>query len=293
MKRLILVSGLLLAAALLTLVSCAKAPTPSSGPPTAYPAPTPTPAPAPIVSMPPGRGDYSKESGAGALPSSADERMIVRNGNISLIVNSVVGARDEITQLATRLGGYVVSSWISGEKAGMRGSISIRVPDETFEPAFVELRKLAVRVESENTNSQDVTEEYIDLEARLKNAQATESQYLALLNKAEKVDDILQIYDSLARVRSEIEQIKGRMQYLERTSSMSLITVELRPVASSEPLAPVGWSALEALKSAIRGIATFGKWLATVIIWLVIFVPVWGSVLGIILWRRHRRKIAQ
>ena len=82
-------------------------------------------------------------------------------------------------------------------------------------------------MKSENTNSQDVTEQYIDLQSRLKNAEATETQYLALLDKAKDVDDILRIYDSLSRIRNEIEQIKGRIQYLERTSSMSLISVNL------------------------------------------------------------------
>ena len=167
---------------------------------------------------------------------------------------------------------------------------SIRVPDGKYEPTLAELRNLAVRVKSESTDSRDVTEEYIDLEARLKNAEATESQYLALLEKATDVEDILRIYDSLSRVRSEIEQIKGRMQYLERTSSMSLISVRLEPEATAKPLVRAGWSALEALKSALRGIVTFGQWLGTAAIWLIIFIPIWGTILGIVLWRRHKKK---
>jgi len=174
----------------------------------------------------------------------------------------------------------------------MRGWISIRVPDDRFESVLAELRDLAVRVTSESTSSQDVTEEYVDLESRLKNAEATESQYLALLEKAEDVEDILSIYESLSHVRSEIEQIKGRMQYLERTSSMSLISVYLKPAATAKPLVRVGWSALEMLKSAVRGIVIFGQWLGTIAIWLLIFCPVWGAVLGIIYWRRHRKKKA-
>ncbi len=173
----------------------------------------------------------------------------------------------------------------------MRGWISIRVPDGKFEQTLVELRDLAVRVKSESTDSRDVTEEYIDLESRLKNAEATEGQYLALLERATDVEDILRIYDSLSRVRMEIEQIKGRMQYLERTSSMSLVSVRLEPEVTAKPLVRAGWSALEALKSAVRGIVTFGQWLGTIAIWLIIFVPIWGTILGFILWRRRKRKI--
>ena len=221
-----------------------------------------------------------------------EERMIVRNGDISLMVNDVVEARDEIAGLAVTLGGYVVSSRISGEEAGMRGNITIRVPDEKFESALSELRALAVRVKSESTGSQDITEEYVDLQSRLKNAEATESQFLEVLEKATVVEDILRVYERLSQVRREIEQIKGRVQYLERTSSMSLISVSLRPEVSARPLVGAGWSALEILKSAVRGITTFGQWLVTFAIWLVIFSPVWGAILGIIYWRWRKKKAA-
>jgi len=278
MKRLII--GLMLVMLLLVPVACAKAP------------PAPMPAPAPRVEMPPvPEGVVYKETGAGALPST-EERMIVRNGEVSLVVEDVVDARDEVAQLAINFNGYVVSSRISGEEQDMRGQISIRVPDDKFEQVLAELRELAVRIKSESTSSRDITEEYTDLKSRLKNAEATESQYLALLEEAE-VEETIRIYELLHQVRREIEQIKGRMQYLERTSSMSLIEVRLEPEATAKPLVRAGWSALEALKSAVRGIVIFGQWLGTAAIWLVIFTPVWGAIIGIIYWRHRRKKRAQ
>ncbi|MFC2013318.1 DUF4349 domain-containing protein [Chloroflexota bacterium] len=276
MKKLII--GLMLVMLLMVPVACAK-------PPSAVaPMPTPTPAPAP---MPP-REEAIK---GGSLPTAAEERMIVRTGEMSLVVDDVAGARDEIAQIATGSGGYVVSSRISGEEERMRGTVSIRVPDEKFESALTELRNLAVRVKTESTSSRDVTEEYIDLEARLNNAEATESQYLALLGKATDVEDILRIYDSLSQVRREIEQIKGRMQYLERTSSMSLINTYLEPEASAKPLARAGWNALEVLKSAVRGLVNAGQTLAAIAIWLIIFIPIWGTILGIVLWRLKKKRM--
>jgi len=276
MKRLII--GLLLVILLLVSLSCASAPSgsPSSESSEAvWTEEAPPPAAA-------GRDEGYKDAGGGALPVTEEERMIVRNG--------VVAAQDEVARLAAGLGGYVVSSQISGEEQDRRGWISIRVPDDSFEQALTELRELAVRVESESTDSQDVTEEYVDLESRLRNAEAMESQYLALVEKAENVEDVLRVYDSLSRVRSEIEQIKGRMQYLEKSSSMSLISVRLEPAASDKPLVSAGWSALEILKSAVRGIITFGQWLGILVIWLVIFIPVWGTILGVIYWRRRRKR---
>jgi hypothetical protein len=273
MKKLII--GLTLVTLLLVPVSCAKAPE-------VVPMPT-VPAPeAPSV---------IKEGGIFSTEvTSTEDRMIVRTGDMYLVVKDVIKARDEIAKLAARFDGYVVSSQISGEEAEMRGWISIRVPEEKFNQTLTELRDLAVRVKSESTSSQDVTEEYIDLEARLKNAEATEKQYLTLLEKAKDVEDILRIYESLSQVRQQIEQIKGQMQYLERTSSMSQISVTLEPEASAKPLVRAGWNALETLKSAVRGLVRTGQVLGIIAIWLLIFIPIWGTVLGIILWRRRRRK---
>lgn len=284
MKRIVMASMLVV----LILIPAACAGAAQEAPAMIAPAEPPAsavPAPAPAVEIG-GEGATS-----GDMPAASEERMIIRTGDMSLVVTDVVQARDEIARLAERLNGYVVSSRISGEEQEMRGWISIRVPDEQFEPAMDELREMALRVESESTDSQDVTEEYIDLEARLKNAEATESQYLTLLDRATDVEDILKIYDSLSRVRREIEQIKGRMQYLERTSSMSLISVRLEPEASAAPLARAGWSVLEEFKSAIRGIVVFGQWLGTMAIWLVIFSPLWGAIIGgIYYWRRRRKR---
>ncbi len=279
MKRLII--GLVLVILLLVPVACASTPSVEA----------PSEETMPVVMTegliaPP---EVYEEAVAEVLPSTAEERMIVRTGDMSLVVEDVIDTRDEIARLTVSFNGYVVSSRISGEEQDMRGWISIRVPDEKFDQALSGLRNLAVRVTSESTDSRDVTEEYVDLQSRLNNAEATESQYLALLEKAEDVEDILRIYDSLSRVRREIEQIKGRMQYLERTSSMSLISVNLKPVATAKPLVRAGWSALEALKSAVRGIVIFGQWLGTIALWVLIFIPIWGTILGIILWRRRRR----
>ena len=283
MKKLLPVITAILILVLVAPVACAKAP---ESAPAFAPPPMPAPAPAPRISLEKG------DSSGSALPTVNEERMIVRNGDISLVVKDVLEARDAIARLAVSLDGYVVSSSIAGEEEGMRGNIAIRVPDNKFEEALSEFRNLAVRVRSESTGSRDVTEEYVDLKSRLKNAEATESQYLEVLEKATDVEDILRVYERLSQVRREIEQLKGQMQYLERTSSMSLISVGLMPEVSAKPVISAGWSALEILKSAVRGIVTFGQWLVTILIWLLIFSPVWGAVAGLTYWRRRKKRAA-
>ena len=157
----------------------------------------------------------------------AVERMIVRRGNMSLAVEDISAAIDQITVMTDGLGGYVVSSWVWKENERLFGNISIRVPAEYFIDAMNALRNLAVDVTSEQTSSQDVTEEYVDLSAKLQNLEATEEQLLKIMEKAETVEDILDVQRELSRTRGEIEQTKGRMQYLERTSSTSLIEIRL------------------------------------------------------------------
>jgi hypothetical protein len=285
MKRLIIAMGLVIL--LLVPVACAKAPSSNEATipaPSAPSVPVPSPAPEPQ--------EYYKGDEGGALPST-EERMIIRNGYIDLVVTDVLDTRDAIAQLAISYGGYVVSSSVRGEEEDLRGNITIRVPDDMFEQALAEMRGMAMRVTEESTSSRDVTEEYVDLQSRLKNAEATEQQYLNILEQATDVEDILRVYERLTYVRQEIEQIKGQMQYLERTSSMSLIEARLEPEASAKPLARAGWNALEVFKSAIRGLVVAGQVIGTIAIWLLIFIPIWGTILGIILWRVHKKKRAK
>ncbi len=237
MKSLLIVAALIVLAT--ALIACA-APTAQVPAPAPAPMPAPVPAPAPsivipapskgipgevIVETPPMAPEPSPVNG-GDLSIDTD-RMIVRTANMQLVVDDVRNTIDKITDLAQDLEGYVVnsSSWKEGER--LVGQITVRVPSSDFNYAMGVLRGMAVEVNSETTSSQDVTEEYIDLEAQLRNLEATEAQLLKLMEKAVKVEDILNVQRELSRVQQDIERTKGRMQYLERTSAMSLIQVLL------------------------------------------------------------------
>lgn len=231
MKRLII--GFALVVLILLPIACARAPESAVAPapmPEGVPAPAPAPMPAPAPAPPPpGRGDVTvDEAGSGELVQSwATERMIIRTGNIVLIVEDIEVVIDQITVLTSGMDGYVVSSqkWRDGDR--LVGSIAIRVPAEQFSMAMRALRNLAVEVRSESISSKDVTEEYVDLSSKLKNLEATEEQLLRLMEKGETVEEILKVQRELSNTRADIEQTKGRMQYLERTSETSLIEVIL------------------------------------------------------------------
>ena len=174
-----------------------------------------------------GRGEAVSATATDSSYGIGEDRMIVRTGDMAMVVENVESSIENIKQLAETYEGWVVSSsiWKNGE--ALAGSISIRVLAEHFDSALKALRGMAVEVKYENTSSRDVTEEYVDLSASLENLEATEQQLQVIMDKAETVEDILDVQRELTRVRGEIEQTKARMQYLEQTSSTSIIYVQL------------------------------------------------------------------
>jgi hypothetical protein len=237
-----------------------------------------------------GRGEESLSPGWEELDESeitdklTEDRKIVKTGSMTLEVGNITETMDEVAEMADELNGYVVSSYKHEYERGVSGHITIRVPSEKFDEAFERLRQLAIAVPYETSTAEDVTEEYVDLEAQLSNLLATEAQYLALLEKAENVEEMLKVQKELSNVRGEIEQIEGRMKYLEQTSETSLIEVNLQEAKGlAEP-----WSASAVLKAAVRGLTAFGRGLATVLIWLGIFC--WAWVPPLVIWLRRRRR---
>ena len=171
--------------------------------------------------------------------------MIVNNGNMTLIVHDIPDTLDEINGLR-RATGYVVSS-ITGRAENASTATSTYAPAQHFSDAMDTIAQLAVEVSARSTSAQDVTEDYIDLTARLSNLETTRGQLLAIMAEAKEIEDILAIQMQLTSIGEQIEQIKGQMQYLEQTSSTSLITANLsRPLKSS--LLPAGSMPKQATK---------------------------------------------
>jgi PKD repeat protein len=237
MKRLIV--GLLMVVLLVGTVACAKSaesypapsPAPAPGSTIAIPAPAPPVVvkemPAPVINIPAPAPAPSISSSGVADQSWTGQRLIIRTANIDLVVVDVTAAMGQIEQLAGTYDGFIVYSNSWQDKDRLMGNIAIRVTAGNFDNAISALHALAVEVKSESTSGQDVTEEYVDLSAKLRNLEASEAQLLELMKQAGKVEEILAVQRELVNTRGEIEQTKGRMQYLEQSSSMSLIQVTL------------------------------------------------------------------
>jgi predicted small lipoprotein YifL len=187
--------------------------------PVPSPTATPTPAPAILVTVPP----PVVYDGA----SAPAERMVIKSAYLVLVVEDVAASMAQIENLAASFGGFVVSSNMGEEQNRLYANISFRVDAKRFNEALRALRDLATDVRSESTSGEDVTEEYIDLGARLRNLEASEAQLLDLMEQAGTVEEILKVQQELVKTREQIEQTKGRMQYLEQSSALSYINASL------------------------------------------------------------------
>ncbi|MFH0891113.1 MAG: DUF4349 domain-containing protein, partial [Candidatus Liptonbacteria bacterium] len=155
-----------------------------------------------------------------------------------------------------------------------------------FDETLAEIKKLGIKVESENVNAQDVTEHYVDLEAQLKNYRLEEQQYQEILKKAQKVEEMLNVHSQLARVRGDIERIEGQLKYLSSQVDMSSITVNLTGEADTTVLG-IRWRPLYEMKLALRSMLESLTSFIDMIIGLVIYLPIiilWLALLIFVFW---------
>ena len=222
----------------------------------------------------PAPGVARAEGGGGA---QITDRMVVHNATIALEVESVPDAMNAVRGLVDGAGGFVVgsSSRFQGEKEF--ASLTLRVPATAYNQVMTSLRRLAAKVTREDGTARDVMEEFTDLDAQLRNLEATEAQYLQLMKRANTIDEILKVQAQLTRVQGQIERIKGRMNLLQRTSDMATVVVHLAPVDGvngGEP--PEGWDPGRSVRDAweqslviVQAVADAGIRVAVFSWWLV------------------------
>jgi len=210
------------------------------------------------------------------LPSA--DRMIIRTVSMTIAVTDVQETFRQAERIAVEQGGLLAASQVRQDGDRMTATMTIRVPSDsaTYQETLTRLRAVAERVVEEQGQAQDITEEYVDLESRLRNLSASEQSLLALLQRAAKIEDIINIQRELTNVRGQIEQIQGRKQALERRADMATITLTIREIGTfSRP----GWNPGDTVASAVRALGESVRGLATLGIWLLVFSPIWGGFL--------------
>jgi len=235
-----------------------------------------------------------------AAPSTKDDwnfgfdpttRLIVRTGQAVIEVDSLEPAIAELRQIAQRVGGFVADASVQSGRNQLRSAtLQLKVPSARFDDLTLALGPLG-RLQSVNVNAEDVSEEFVDVTARVANSRRLEDRLVELLRtRTGKLQDVLTVEHELARVREEIERMEGRLRFLKASAQLSTLSVSLSeppPLVASHP----GHSVLgEAFKTAWRN---FVGLLAGVIASLGFVVPLvmvgWSAVLGS---RRYRRRPA-
>lgn len=207
------------------------------------------------ASQAPGVGMDQAMSGTLAALAAGTDQKVITTAQLDIEVESgkFQTVFDQALLLADRYGGYVVSSnsQASGEEDSMQsGTVTLRIPVTGFSTAMGEARKLG-EIKNQYITTEDVTEEYVDLEARITNSEANVRQLLGLLAKAETVDEILQVQAVLTSAQAELEQLKGRQRYLDEHTSYSTLTMNI--YETGVETTPQGeWGFVAALKDALH-----------------------------------------
>jgi chromosome segregation ATPase len=197
---------------------------------------------------------------------------------MDLIVEDPGATANTITQLVEEAGGYVSASDLNTYSDGvLSGSLTVRVPAEALEGVMSELEGLAVTVRNRSLDRADVTDQYSDVDAQLRNLQATETELRAMLEEVRErpgstTEDIMSVYRTLTEIRGQIEQLQGRKNMLDNQIALSTLTIWLQPDSANLPVAEEEWRPAASAREAQRALVVALRGLADLSIWFVILL---------------------
>ena len=216
--------------------------------------------------------------GETALVATSNERLVVQNGNLSVVVVDPAEAAEDIRLMAEGMGGFVVNlntyQSYFGDQAtpATQASITVRVPSERLNEAIEQIKAASVEVRNVTVSGEDVTAQYTDLASRLRSLEAAEEQLTEIMQEARRTEDVMMVYNQLSQVQTEIEIVKGQMRYYEESARLSALSVDLIPDIASQPIETGGWQIIETFKSAVEALVNAVKFLVRAAIWIGIYI---------------------
>lgn len=222
------------------------------------------------------------------------KRLVIKNADLTIVVKDPPTKMQSISTMAETMGGFVVSSTVGetylsdGVTKVPEGSIVVRIPAAKLDEALKEIKADAVDVQNETQSGQDVTKEYTDLGSQLKNLEATEQKLTEIMDKANKTEDVLAVFNQLTQIRGQIEVIKGQMQYYQQSADLSAVSVRLIADKAVQPIEIAGWQPQGDARDAVQALVRFFQNFVSFLIWVAIFfIPVAAMiiVLALLLWR--------
>ncbi len=241
-----------------------------------------------------------------AAPEAQIERLVIKNADLTVVVKDPRTSIADISRMAETMGGFVVSSslyqtYLADGTPILEGAITIRVPADRLNEALETIETNAVEVRNRNVTGQDVTAQYVDLESQLRNLEATEKQLVEIMEKAEKTEDVLNVFNQLTYIRGQIETVKGQMKYYREAAALSSISVRLLAEETIQPIQIGRWKPQGTVRNAIQNLIDFWQDFVDFLIWLVLnflpklltvgivlLLPLWLGVRA--LWRAYKRR---
>jgi hypothetical protein len=223
--------------------------------------------------------------------ADAPDRKIIRNADLALVVKDVRASSEQIVRMVTSGGGQVDNLNIAETNEGcFNGTLIVRVPSTGLEDAIAQFKGIALRTEKEQISARDVTHEFYDNEAHLRNLRAEEQQYLAIMKQSGKIPDTLEVAQHLSDVRDRIERQQTAMQVMTHDIEMSVVAITLTKQIDTK-IAGFEWRPMQNARAATRNLLIgLGEWFDAVVAFLVglPLVLAWVASVGALLWVLYR-----
>jgi hypothetical protein len=225
--------------------------------------------------------EYEEMTTDSGVNSAAVDRIVIRNADMSIVVDDPADAMTAIGRMAERMGGFIVTSnmWKARNYNDVEvpeGNITIRVPAELLNQALDEIKALTNNttqdVLTENISGQDVTEQYTNLNARLRNLEDAEEQLRTILDNATDTEAVLEVFNRLTEIREEIEVIKGQIKYYEESAALSAISVRIQAHEAVNPISVAGWKPSVTVSRALQSLVNAFQAIVDGLIWVVLYI---------------------
>ncbi len=222
-------------------------------------------------------------------PVARADRLVVRDTGLSLQVKDVGLSINRIEAIARAKGGFLVDSNLTRPEGAANGSIAVRVPEDKRLETMEEFKGLAVKVVSESVVGTDVTDQFVDNEARLDVLNKTKAKFEEILGRADQVQDLLQVQRELINIQQQIDNVRGQQKYLEQTAKLTKITVYLSTDELALPYAPDrSWRPGVVFKRAVRSLVGTLRGVGSGVIWVAVYTPILIPV-GLVWWWAKKR----
>ncbi|HYI22884.1 MAG TPA: DUF4349 domain-containing protein [Candidatus Limnocylindrales bacterium] len=234
-------------------------------------------------------GEVRGPNDAPVLPG---EQLIVYTGRLDLEVTDLAASVSQAGQIVNGFGGHIASSEASNTDNSQSASVTYRIPAPRWAETVAALRAIGARIVNESTESEDVTAQVVDLDARIANLQATESALQGIMVQATTITDVLKVQDELTAVRGDIESLTAQRDLLANRAALSTLTVTFNVPVAAASVASTGWSLGTEIDNAVAALVRLGQGFASLVVWLAIVVlPVMLPLAAIVLlgvWLRRR-----